>query len=137
VSPNDDALFRRLFQQREPLSNHVWIQDAGTIAVCNTIFTLPTYWSLQYSSVFDGFLSFKLEGKTLHLYDVIASKIPSLDLILDHLPTAIDQIYFYFSPDRLTYTAVAEPHLYDNGHLMIHGPWPTLKPFMISPLGRC
>ncbi len=75
--------------------------------------------------------------KTLHLYDIISKEIPSLDLILDHLPTAIDEIYFYFSPDQLTDEATPEAYLYDNGHFLVHGNWPIVKPFMISPLSRC
>jgi len=138
IVPNDNELFLRCFHERDPVSNHVWIKDDGAIAAFNTLFaTYPTYWSLNYSPVMDGFISYLLEGKTLHLFDVVAKKMPSLDLILEHLPTAIEEIYFYFSPDRLTDATIPEPHLYDNGYLMIHGAWPALKPFMISPLSRC
>ena len=138
IAPNDDALFLRCYHEREPVSHHLWIKDTGAIASFNTLFaTYPTYWSLYYSPTIDGFISYLIEGKTLHLLDVVATKIPSLDLILDHLPTAIEEIYFYFSPDRFTNAAVPEPYLYDKGHLMIHGPWPSTKPFMISPLSRC
>ncbi|MDR3624688.1 MAG: hypothetical protein P4L16_06070 [Chlamydiales bacterium] len=62
--------------------------------------------------------------------------MPSLDLILDHLPIAIKEIYFYFSPDRLTHKATFEPYYYDNDYLMIHGEWPSSSPFMISPLSH-
>ena len=86
--------------------------------------------------LFVFFIFYLLEDKTLHLFDIVANNIPSLDLILDHLPSPIDQIYFYFSPDLLTNAAVSEPYLYDNGHLMIHGNFPSIKPFMISPLSR-
>jgi GNAT superfamily N-acetyltransferase len=138
ISPEDDVLFLHCFRQREPVSNHVWVKDSGAIASFNTLFaTYPTYWSLYYSPTIDGFISYFLDGKTLHLLDVVAKKMPSLEVILDHLPVAIEGIYFYFSPDRLTDAAIPEPHLYDKGHLMIHGAWPTLKPFMISPLSRC
>lgn len=138
VAPQDNALFLRCFCEREPVSNRVWVKDNGAIASFNTLFaTFPTYWSLYYSPTIDGFISYVLEGKTVHLYDIIASKIPSLDVILDHLPAAIDEVYFYFSPDRLTKGAVPEPYLYDSGHLMVHGNWPGIHPFMISPLSRC
>lgn len=138
IAPEDNALFLRCFQERAPVSKHVWIKDTGAIAAFNTLFaTYPTYWSLYYSPTIDGFISYLIEGKTLHLFDVVAKKLPSLDLILDHLPVAIDEIYFYFSPDRLTDAAVPQPYIYDKGHLMMHGAWPTTKPFMISPLSRC
>jgi GNAT superfamily N-acetyltransferase len=136
--PKDNALIIRSFQERAAVSNHVWMKDNGYIASFNALFaTYPTYWSLYYSPSINGIISYLVKDKTLHLFDIIASKIPSLDLILDHLPTEIDEIYFYFSPDLLTSAAVPEPYLYDNGYLMAHGNWPNVKPFMISPLSRC
>ncbi len=138
IAPRDNNLFLRCFRDREPLSNHVWIKDNGAIAAFNALFaTYPTYWSLYYCPAINGFISYLLEGKTFHLLDIVASKIPSLDGILSHLPAAIDEIYFYFPPDRLTDKAIPEPYLYDNGHLMVHGTWPCTTPFMISPLSRC
>lgn len=50
----------------------------------------------------------------MHLFDIIANQIPSLDEILDHLPTDIEGIYFYFSPDRLINAAVSEILPYSN-----------------------
>lgn len=138
VAPQDNDLFLRCFREREPISNRLWIKDNGLIASFNTLFSAyPTYWSIHYSPTIDGLISYQLKDKTLHLLDIIASKMPTLDVILDHLPTAIDDIYFYFSPDRFTDEAIPEPYLYDHGHLLIHGPWQTSSPFMISPLSRC
>ncbi len=136
--PKDNALFLRTFQDRAPVSNRLWVKDNGTIASYNTLYaTYPTYWSLHYSPSIKGMISFQVQGKTLHLFDIIASKMPSLDIVLDHVPTEIDEIYFYFSPDRLTNEVISEPYLYDNGHFMVHGNRPNVKPFMISPLSRC
>lgn len=138
IFPKDNALFRESFRERVPITNHLWNKDNGGIASFNTLFaTYPVYWSLYYSPSINGILSFLVKDKMLHLFDIIAHKIPSLDLILDHLPSGIEGIYFYFSPDCLTNAAVYEPYLYDKGHLMISGNWPKVKPFMISPLSRC
>ncbi len=138
VSPEDNVLFKRCFHSRVPISNCVCIQDDEDIASFNALFaTYPTFWSLHYSESIDGIISYEIKEKTLHLYDIIAKEIPSLDLILDHLPTAIDDIYFYFSPDRFTNAAIPEPYLYDHGHFLVHGNWPCTKPFMIPPLSRC
>lgn len=138
VSPEDNLRFKHCCQTRSPLSKCVWIQDAGDIASFNTLFaTYPIFWSLQYSEAMDGIISFEIKGKTLHLYDIISKKIPSLDLILEHLPTAIDDIYFYFCPDQLTPAAIPEPYLYDHGHFLVHGHWPSTNPFMMPPLSRC
>ncbi len=138
VAPQDRDLFISCFRERESLSNRLWVKDNGRIASFNALFaTYPTFWSVHYSPMIDGLISYLLEDKTLHLFDIVASKMPSLDVILDHIPAAIDDIYFYFSPDQLTNEAIPEPYLYDNGHLLIHGSWPISNPFMISPLSRC
>lgn len=144
IFPNDNALFLRIFHERVPVSNHLWVKDNGFIASFNTLFaTYPTYWSLYYSPSLDAIISYVLDGKTLHLFDVIANQIPSFDAILDHFPGAIDSIYFYFSPDRLIVAAIPETLPYSNefgdlsGYLMVHGDWPKTQPFMISPLSRC
>lgn len=138
TAPQDNSFLLKCFNEREPLSNYLWVKDNGIIATFNMIYaTYPTYWSLHYSPTINGFISFMLKDKTLHLLDVIANKLPTLDVILDHLPSEIDEIYFYFSPDRFTSSAISEPYLYDNGCLMIHGNLPCTKPFMISPLSRC
>ncbi len=138
IAPKDDALFLHCFKDRDPVSNCLWIKDNGLISSFNALFTTyPTYRSLYYSATINGFISWVSEGKTLHLLDVVANKMPSLDQILDHLPSSIEEIYFYFSPDRLTQSAVPEPYLCDNGYLMVHGTLPCVKPFMISPLSRC
>ncbi|CRX38288.1 GNAT family N-acetyltransferase [Estrella lausannensis] len=136
--PKDNALFIRMYQGRAPLSERLWIEDRGALAAFNSLFaTYPLYWSLHYSSQEDAIFSFALEGKVLHLFDVVAEKIPSLDTILDHMPAAIEEIYFYFSPDLLTKQARAIPYLYDNGQLMLYGDTLGSEPFMIPPLSRC
>lgn len=136
--PNDNDLFLRCFQDREPSSYRFWIKDKGDIASFNTLFaTYPMFWSLYYSPTIDGLLSFVVENQTLHLFDVVAKNIPSLEVILDHFQSPIESIYFYFPPDRFTQNAAPEPYLYDHGHLMVHGSMPIVNPFMISPLSRC
>jgi predicted N-acetyltransferase YhbS len=136
--PKDAPLFLNCFHSRVPLSTHLWVKDQGAIASFNTLFaTYPTFWSLHYSPSLEGILSYHLEGKTLHLYDVIAENIPSLDGILDHIPAEIEGVYFYFPPDRFTNEATPEPYLYDKGHFMVHEIDLSAQPFMIAPLSRC
>lgn len=142
--PKDTALFIRCFRDRAAVSGRFWVEDNGQIASFNTLFgTYPTYWSLHYSPACDAIFSFVIKDKTLHLFDIIAKKIPPLEMILDHLPSAIEEIYFYFSPDLVTDAASCKPLVCDNsmadfsGYLMVHGNWPEVHPFMITPLSRC
>lgn len=137
VSPHDDALLRRLFRVRAPLSNRLHIEDYASIATFNALFaTHPLYWSLHYSQDLDAIIAYHQEGTLLHLFDVIAETMPSLEDILNVIPST-ETLYFYFSPDRFTHSARPEACLYDKGHLMVRGPWPQSQPFMISPLSRC
>lgn len=138
ASPKDDSLFLRCFKDRRPLSHHFWVEDRGEIASFTTLFgTYPTYWSLYYSEDFDGLVSWYFEGDTLHILDIVADILPSFELIMEHLPQQVNEIYFYFPTDRLGITTTAEPYLYDKGHLMVQGVLPTTEPFMIAPLSRC
>lgn len=137
-APRDNNLFLRYFRERTPLSNRVWVEDNGLIAAFNALFSdYPNYSPVYYSPLIDGFICYYIEGRTLHLLDIVAAKMPSLEVILAHLPNAIDDIYFYFSPDRLTDQATPGPYVYDNGHLMVYGSWEVSSPFMVSPLSRC
>lgn len=137
-APQDNELFLRCFRERAPLSDRLWVKDHGVIAAFNAWFaTYPNYESVYYSPLIDGFLCYQLENKTFHLLDVVARKIPSLDLILAHLPQTVEDLYVYFPPDQLTDKAIPEPYLYDKGHLLVHGSWEISHPFMVSPLSRC
>lgn len=143
-APKDVHLFIKCFQNRVPNSNHLWVKDNGNITAFNALFAAyPNFWSLYYSPSLNGIFSYQLIDKTLHLFDIIADQIPPLESILAHLPTEIDEIYFYFSPDLLIDQAISEPLLFDKklgdftGNLMVHGNWPKVSPFMISLLSRC
>lgn len=137
-SPADDSLFKEIFRNRAALSNRLWVRDNGVFASFNSLFaTYPYYWSLFYSDTLNGFISYQIEGKTLHLFDLVSNSIPSLDMILDHFSQKIEEIIFYFSPDRIASDAEVEPYRYDNSYFMAYGNWPLSKPFMVSPLARC
>ncbi len=95
IAPEDNDLFIRCFREREPSSNRLFIKDDGSIAPLNALFaTYPSYWSFYYSATIDGLISYELKDRALHLFDVVASKMPPLDVILDHLPAPIDDISF-------------------------------------------
>lgn len=133
----DHELFMRCFRERGPVSKRVWIKENGTVASFNSIFTTyPVYGTFYYCPAIDGLISYVLKDGALHLYDVVAGKMPALDLIVDHMPEPIKEIYFYFSPDQFTNDAIPEPYVYDNNHFMVHGSWPISKPCMIAPFSR-
>ncbi|MFZ4099825.1 MAG: GNAT family N-acetyltransferase [Chlamydiia bacterium] len=137
VSPRDDELFARCIRNRSPLSEVVWVEDFGQMACFSALFgSDPAYKLLAYSPHLDVILSLKMEGRSLHLLDIIGARIPSLQEILDHIPTEVEEIFFYFPPDKLTRDALPEPHLIDGNHLMVRGAWPSTEPFMVPLLSR-
>ena len=137
-SPKDDALFVRLFASRAPLSERVWVKDRGEFASFNTLnISYPKFWTLHYSPSTDMIFSFIIVEKTLHLFDVVAKTLPSLEMILDHLSTGIDRIYFYFTCEQFTDKAVSEPYQFVQEQFMVLGKWPGQDPFMISPISHC
>lgn len=83
ISPQDDALFRNSFHAQAPLSQRLWVKEDGAIHAFNALFgTSPIYWSVYYCPAFHGLISFFLEDKTLHLFDIVASTMPSKIIIL-------------------------------------------------------
>lgn len=137
-SPDDDSLFKEIFRNRAALSNRLWVRDNGVFTSFNALFaTYPDYWSLFYSDTLNGFISYHIEGKILYLFDLVSNSIPSLDIILDHFSQEIEEVIFYFSPDRITSDAEAKPYRYDNSYFMAYGNRPLSKPFMVSSLARC
>lgn len=136
--PEDVALLRKCFDERASLSNLMWVDAGCEISAFNALFaTYPDFWSLHYSSSLDAIISFELEGKTLRLFDIVAKQLPSLEQILDHMPSEIEEIYFYFSPDLFAKDTASEPQRYDDGFFMVRGNWTQDKPFMIPLLSRC
>ncbi len=87
IAPQDNDPFFAVFVNEPPSPNRLWVSDNGLIASFNTLFAAyPTYWSVHYSPTIDGLISYQLKDKRLHLLDIVASKMPSLDIMLDHLP---------------------------------------------------
>ena len=62
ISPKDDALFKRLYQSRAPITERVWVKDRGEFASFNTLNTsYPKFWTLFYSPSADMIFSFFIE----------------------------------------------------------------------------
>jgi hypothetical protein len=71
------------------------------------------------------------------LLDVVAKTLPSIDQLMSALAYDIDEIVFYFSPDRFAVEARTEPHRYDGDDYMVRGPFAIEgKPFMVPRSAR-
>ena len=93
-----------------------------------------------YDRLFDGTYTpthFDIDDGVLSLYDVVATDLPSLNELLAQVESRIDRVVFYFSPDRFDLECEPEPHRWDDGVLMVRGPFPDDgPPFMAPPPAR-
>lgn len=117
----DRALLGRLSESRTQVSNVVGIIEDKTVFFFN-----EGWRPLCYSEDLATLFCMELRGNTLHLFDLVAETLPSLSEVVACLPESIEQIIFYFSPERLTTEAQAvrgmlDPN--DSSYLMVRGVW--------------
>ncbi|MBN1824922.1 MAG: GNAT family N-acetyltransferase [Candidatus Eisenbacteria bacterium] len=117
----DIALLHRLLETREPVSRILGVVNEKTVFLFN-----EGHRSLHYAEDLDAVLCVEREGTRLRLYDVVAPELPGLDAILESIPGPVEETVFFFTPDRLTREARAEPRLFQYGgpsYLMARGPF--------------
>jgi predicted N-acetyltransferase YhbS len=92
---------------------------------------------LHHSETLDCLAVFEIENSRLSLYDVVSTQLPSIDELLAQISAVIDQIEFYFSPDRFDVEARPELHRYLDDHYMVRGPFAAESElFMVPPPAR-
>jgi hypothetical protein len=96
-------------------------------------------WPLSYAADLDAVLAYAVRDRTLRLYDVVATRMPSLAQVLAQVPEEYDRVEVYFTPDRLAADLAPEPHVVGGDEiLMVRGPWPIEgEPFMLPVPARC
>ncbi len=132
--PNDLRLAERLLAAREPVSNTVGVVDEVGLFGFN-----EGKRPLRYAEDLQVIVCLELDGTRLKLFDVVGPRLCSLAEIIERIPQPIDEIEFYFSPDRFDTEARAVPYLVDgDSHLMVRGSFAAEgQPFMIPRSARC
>lgn len=131
-----------MFTGRTPVSNRYGIGPEVPIS----LFRSPGL-SLYRCESLDVLFDMTIDDSTAHLFDVVGSRIPSLDEIAGVLPDTIRSVVCYFLPDRLGHpnssSAPAEVSLIEaagterlgGDRLMVRG---TLPDRIVHPrTGRC
>jgi len=63
-----------------------------------------------------------LDGSRLKLFDVVGPRLCSLADIVKRIPQRIDEVEFYFSPERFEVQTRAVPRRFaGNSHVMVRG----------------
>jgi hypothetical protein len=67
---------------------------------------------LRHAADLDVIVCCELDGSRLKLFDVVGPRLCSLADIVNRIPQRIDEVEFYFSPDRFEVQTRAVPHLF-------------------------
>ncbi len=122
----------RLLTERTPVSKLVGVVDERDVFK----FSQGTK-GLHYSEALDCFAVFELDGSRLVLSDVVARKLPSLEMLLSQLAPAVEEVEFRFSPDRFEVDARPELFRFDGDYYMVRGPFAAEgEAFMVPPPAR-
>ena len=76
----------------------------------------------------DAILCFEPKDGTLRLHDIVATRIPSLQDVIDRIDAPLNRVEVYFTPDQLGASLKPEPHIIDGDSLlMARGECPDWK----------
>jgi predicted N-acetyltransferase YhbS len=145
ADPADRALMHRLLDQRAPLSDVLCL---GPAEKCVWGFYEAAS-VLTYAPSLDLALIAEQSGRLLRIIDVIASRVPTLDSVLETWGMPVSEVLAFLNPDRMGGSFEAAPHDLaggprsldpggDNTWLMARGPFPAEGlPLMLPRPARC
>ncbi|NJM68822.1 MAG: GNAT family N-acetyltransferase [Scytonema sp. RU_4_4] len=131
---DDVKLLNRLLETRKPISHILGIVKEKAL-FCVNEGSNP----LHYAEDLDVILCMEIEGTKLKLFDLLGTKICTLEDILERIPQPIEQVEIYLSPERLNADVQAFPHrLNGDSFLMVRGEFAAEEEkFMIPRSTRC
>ncbi len=115
----DVRLLQRCFERREPPSE-----------VCaplrpDIFYFVEARSSLRYAAALDAVLSYELLDGHLHLFDIVAERLPTLEDVVGICAPGVTHIVCYFEPSKLGGDWTPEPYAFEGpDHLMVKGDWP-------------
>lgn len=127
----------RLLSRREPVSNVLASLDSGWLFLIDEALASWGLRRLYYAEDLDAVLAFEVHGSTLTLLDIVASRLPTLESVLERVPAEFDRVELLFTPDRVWSGPVALRPWDPADRLMVRGEFPVTEPFMLTPLARC
>ncbi|UCE62112.1 MAG: GNAT family N-acetyltransferase [Phycisphaerales bacterium] len=118
--PDDLRCLHRLLDQRAPVS-----QRLGVIRERAVFPFQQAHKPMWYAEDLDAVLCFEIGDATLRLYDVVATRIPTFQQIVDRIDLPLERVEVYFAPDQLDATLSPQLHvLEENSYLMVRGEFP-------------
>ncbi len=129
AQPADLCILHRLLDQRAPVSRRLGVvRERGVF-----LFTQAKQ-PMWYAEDLDAILCLKTTDATLQLYDVVATRIPTLQDVIDRIDSPLERAEVYFTPDRLDASLTPEPHVVDGDSLlMVRGEFPSPHSDLMLP----
>jgi GNAT superfamily N-acetyltransferase len=131
---NDLKLLQRLLETREPVSNILGVVQEKALFCVNEGRN-----TLHYAPELDVLVVMEIEDNKLKLFDLVGTKICTLQDIIARIPQPIEEVEIYFSPDRLNTNFQAFSHIFDGDSLlMVRGLFAAEnQQFMLPRSARC
>jgi GNAT superfamily N-acetyltransferase len=142
-APDDVRLLRRLLARRAPVSARVGSVEDGTVFVVALLLMWGDFSRVHYHEALDVVTVHEVHDRTLVLYDVVGSALPTLERLREGIDA--DRAVVLFPPERLGDGFDAEPWdraraqdlgYRDDAILMARGPFVESGPFKLQPLSR-
>jgi len=127
--PADLRLLHRLLDKRVPVSRRLGVmRERGVF-----LFTQAKQ-PMWYAEDMDAILCIEITDETLRLYDLVATRIPTLEEVIDRIDSPLKRVEVYFTPDQLDIPLSPEPHMVDvDSWLMARGDFPGSQGGLILP----
>lgn len=112
--PADLRLLHRLLDERASVSRRLGVvRESGVF-----LFTQAKQ-PMWYAEDLDTILCLEVADATLHLYDLVATRIPTLQEVVDRIDSRLKRVEVYFTPDQLEAQLAPEPHVVDRDSLLM------------------
>lgn len=132
-TPGDRHILQRLLHEREAVSNILGVVKEKAV-FCFNEGSQP----LHYAEDLDLIVVMDIEDTRLKLFDIVWNQPCRLADILVRISQPLDEVVFYFSPDRLDVEAQPFAHVLDGSWLMARGPFAgENQAFMLPRSARC
>lgn len=124
-----------LLRRRAPVSTHLGVLQERDVFLFNSALTHNLY----VIEPLGALVWLTRQHTTVRLHDLVAEKIPRLEVLLAHIGGPIERVETLFSPDRLGGTFDARPQRFDGDeYLMVRGPFlPDDVPITLPRSARC
>jgi len=133
VDGGDLPWMKQVLASRTPQSRRFATRDPGWLIGIDGVLHGDGLGLFHRIDALDALVAWTLRGRSLHLLQVAALRLPALDELLAASPWSFDELVLCFAPDLLAPDAEPVPPPADE-QLMVWGDWPSLPPFAVPPL---